>query len=90
MYVGSLVHLASKVVLKHKTFYAPNIIPWTLVDFLDNSNMCVCGNPVVNEVFYLMEFDLKTFFNVVVFDNYRNSSVEFECYFCSPVCLVAF
>ncbi|XP_063830015.1 leucine-rich repeat protein 1 [Ostrinia nubilalis] len=87
MYVGSLVHLASKVVLKHKLFYAPNIIPRTLVEFLDNANMCVCGNPVVNHIFCLMEFDLKTYFNVVVFDNYRNSSVEFECYFCSPVCL---
>ncbi|CAH0399347.1 unnamed protein product [Chilo suppressalis] len=87
IYVGSLAHLVSKVVLKHKIFYAPNLIPWTLVDFLDNSHMCVCGAPVVNDKTHLYkEFDLKSFFNVVVFDSCRNSSVCFECYFCSPKC----
>ncbi|XP_013183696.1 leucine-rich repeat protein 1 [Amyelois transitella] len=86
-YIGSLVNLASKNVLKNKMFYAPNIIPWTLVNFLDNANMCVCGSPVVNDMFHMdKEYELKDFFRVVVFDNNRNSSVDFECYFCSPKC----
>ncbi|KAM3965563.1 leucine-rich repeat protein 1 [Aphomia sociella] len=86
-YIGSLVNLSSKVVLRNKFGYAPNIIPWTLVDFLDNANMCVCGAPVVNDHFYLnKEFELKDYFRVVVFDNNRNSTVDFECYFCSPKC----
>ncbi|XP_047996065.1 leucine-rich repeat protein 1 isoform X2 [Leguminivora glycinivorella] len=86
-YVGSLVHLSSKVVLKHKMFYAPNIIPWTLVEFLDNANMCVCGMPVVNDMYFRnKEYELKDFFRVVVFDNNRSSTVAFECYYCSPRC----
>ncbi|XP_063383331.1 leucine-rich repeat protein 1 [Cydia fagiglandana] len=86
-YVGSLVHLASKVVLKHRMFYAPNIIPWTLVEFMDNANMCVCGMPVVNDMYFRnKEYELKDFFRVVVFDNNRASTVAFECYYCSPRC----
>ncbi|XP_053611872.1 leucine-rich repeat protein 1 [Plodia interpunctella] len=86
-YIGNLVHLSSKVVLKNKIFYAPNIIPWTLVQFLDNSNMCVCGTPVVNDMFYInKKYELKDFFRVVVFDNNLSSTVDFECYFCSPQC----
>ncbi|KAJ8714547.1 hypothetical protein PYW07_002772 [Mythimna separata] len=86
-YIGSLVDLASKVVLKHKLFYAPNIIPWTLVDFLDNANMCICGAPVVNNTFYMnKELQLNDYFRVVVFNNTKKSTVTFQCYFCSPKC----
>lgn len=85
-YIGSLLHLSSKVVLKQKILYGPNLIPWTLVEFLDNAKMCVCGTPVVNDMFHIKEFELKEFFRVVVFDNNRNSTVDFECYFCSPKC----
>lgn len=86
-YIGSLSHLASKIVLKHKLFYAPNLIPWTLVEFLDNANMCICGSPVVNDIFYRnKEYVLKDYFRVVVFDNNSTSTVAFECYYCSPKC----
>ncbi|XP_030020103.2 LOW QUALITY PROTEIN: leucine-rich repeat protein 1 [Manduca sexta] len=86
-YIGSLVHIAGKIVLKNKLYYASNIIPWTLVDFLDNANMCVCGAPVVSDLFYVKkEFELKDYFRTVVFNNNWNSVVNFECYFCSPKC----
>lgn len=86
-YVGSLLHLASKVVLKNNIFYAPNNIPWTLVDFLDNANMCVCGAPVVNDSIYInKEIELKDYFRTVVFNNSCSSVVNFECYYCSPKC----
>ncbi|KAI8434224.1 hypothetical protein MSG28_012329 [Choristoneura fumiferana] len=86
-YIGSLSHLASKIVLKYKLFYAPNVIPWTLVEFLDNANMCICGSPVVNDMFYRnKEYVLKDYFRVVVFDNNRTRTVAFECYYCSPKC----
>lgn len=87
-YVGNLVNLSSKIVLKCNIFYAPNIIPRTLVEFLDNANMCICGAPVVNEMYYVRkEFELRELFRSVVFDNNRNSSVEFDCHFCSYKCL---
>ncbi|XP_011554086.3 leucine-rich repeat protein soc-2 homolog [Plutella xylostella] len=86
-YVNSLVHVSSKVVLKNKLYYAPNIIPWTLVEFLDNANMCVCGAPVVNDILSIRKsFELKDYFRMVVFDNNRNSTVSFECYLCSQKC----
>ncbi|XP_047028995.1 leucine-rich repeat protein 1 [Helicoverpa zea] len=86
-YIGSLVDLASKAVLRNKIYYAPNIIPWTLVEFLDNANMCICGAPVVNNLFYMnKEFQLKDYFRVVVFNSNRKSTVTFQCYFCSPKC----
>lgn len=86
-YIGDLAHLSTKVVLKCKIFYAPNIIPWTLVEFLDNANMCVCGSPVVNDQISLVKkFELKDYFRTVVFDNNRTSIVGFECYYCSPKC----
>lgn len=87
-YVGSLVHLSAKIILKHKIHYASNIIPWTLVEFLDNANMCVCGAPVVNYTHSInKEYDLKDYFRTVVFNN-NLSVVEFECYFCSPKCFL--
>ncbi|CAD0202203.1 unnamed protein product [Chrysodeixis includens] len=87
-YIGSLVDITSKVVLKNKFYYAPNIIPWTLVEFLDNANMCVCGAPVVNNRFYMnKEFQLRDYFHVVVFNSNRKNTVTFQCYFCSHKCL---
>ncbi|XP_059055652.1 leucine-rich repeat protein 1 isoform X2 [Achroia grisella] len=82
-YISSLLHLSSEVVLRNKFYYAPNLIPLTLVQFLDDANMCVCGAPVVNDKLYInKKFELKDFFRIVVFDNNRNSAVDFECYFC--------
>ncbi|KAI5643862.1 leucine rich repeat domain-containing protein [Phthorimaea operculella] len=67
--VGNLVHLAAKVVLKNKFYYAPNIIPKTLVEFLDNANMCICGAPVMNDIFSKqLLFDPKDFFRSVIAD----------------------
>ncbi|XP_013169932.1 PREDICTED: leucine-rich repeat protein 1-like isoform X1 [Papilio xuthus] len=88
LYIYSLTNLASKAVLKNKLFYAPNIIPWTLAEFLDNAKMCVCGNPVVNNEYIIREFDPKDYFRVVVFD--YNRSVKFECYFCSSKCYIKY
>ncbi|XP_045775338.1 leucine-rich repeat protein 1 isoform X2 [Maniola jurtina] len=91
-YINSLVHIAAKTVLKHKFFYAPNIIPKTLVEFLDNSNMCVCGKPVLNDKYYIIkQFDLKDFSisRHVIFNFFnKNSSVGIECFFCSPKCFM--
>lgn len=82
--------MTAKVVLKYKIYYGPNIIPWTLVELLDNASMCVCGAPVLNDKFYVIkEFELKDYFQAVVNDN-RNSCVNFECYICSPKCLSYF
>lgn len=86
-YINSLVHIAAKVVLNNKFFYAPNLIPWTLVEFLDNANMCVCGKPVLNDSYFVIkEFELKDLYRVVVFNNSHSCAVGFECYFCSPKC----
>lgn len=97
VYVSNLVHIASKVVLKNKLYYAPHLIPWTLIEFLDNAHTCVCGAPVVNDILHVDKaFDLKEFFRVVVFDSVTSpglasssSKVNFECYFCSPRCFSA-
>lgn len=83
--LGNLVNIASKVVLKHKLFYSPSTIPQTLVEFLDNANMCICGTPVVDTVFVKKDYDLKEYFRTVVCDTH-SSRVDFECYFCSPAC----
>lgn len=86
-YIGSLVDMASKVVLKEKFLYAPNIIPLTLVEFLDNANLCVCGKPVVNNGFYMKkDIELKEYFSVAVFNSNASSTVPVQCYFCSPRC----
>ncbi|KAJ0175149.1 hypothetical protein K1T71_009290 [Dendrolimus kikuchii] len=90
-YINNLVHMAAKLLLKNKVYYAPNIIPWTLVELLDNANMCICGAPVLNDKFYIhKEFELKDYFRAVAFNNNRSSSVNFECYVCSPKCLSYF
>ncbi|XP_049871659.1 leucine-rich repeat protein 1 [Pectinophora gossypiella] len=87
LYVRGLVQLAAKVVLKHKIYYAPNIIPRTLVHFLDEANMCICGAPVVNDLFYInKQFEMKDFFRTTVINNNRTRMVNFEIYFCSPKC----
>ncbi|XP_069360182.1 leucine-rich repeat protein 1 [Maniola hyperantus] len=91
-YINSLVHIAAKTVLKHKLFYAPNIIPKTLVELLDNSNMCVCGKPVLNDKYYIIkQYNLKDFSlsRHLVFNFFnKNSSVGIECFFCSPKCFI--
>ncbi|XP_026493268.1 leucine-rich repeat protein 1 [Vanessa tameamea] len=88
-YVNSLVHIASKVVLNKKLFYAPNIIPRTLVELLDNANICVCGKSVLNHSYFIIkEFQLKDLYRVVVFNNNHSCAVGFECYFCSPKCFM--
>lgn len=92
IYINSLVHIAAKVVLKHKFFYAPNIIPKTLVEFLDNFNMCICGKPVFSENYYIIkQFDLKysSLSRDVTFNFNTNLSVGVECFYCSPKCFVS-
>lgn len=85
--IGNLKDMAARVVLKHKFFYAPNIIPRTLVEFLDDANMCICGAPAVNNNYYVYkEFELKDFFRVVVFNSNRKSTMTIQCYFCSGRC----
>ncbi|CAH2242414.1 jg7693 [Pararge aegeria aegeria] len=92
IYINSLVHIAAKTVLKHKFFYAPNIIPKTLVELLDNSNMCVCGQAVLNDKYYVIKpFELIGFsISRHIVSNFVNkgSSVSVECFFCSPKCFV--
>uniref|UniRef100_A0A2H1VLW0 SFRICE_005013 n=1 Tax=Spodoptera frugiperda TaxID=7108 RepID=A0A2H1VLW0_SPOFR len=88
MYVNSLVDLAARVVVKQKISYAPNTIPWTLVEYLDDANSCVCGEPVMNKKHYsYKEFQLKDYFHVVVSDKSRKGTVSFLCYYCSPKCV---
>lgn len=88
-YVNSLLHISAKVVLNNKFFYASNIIPWTLVDFLDNANMCICGKPVLNDSYFVIkEYQLKDLYRVVVFNNNNTCAIGFECFFCSPKCFI--
>lgn len=88
MYVNSLVDLAARIVVKQKISYAPNTIPWTLVEYLDDANSCVCGEPVMNKEHYsYKEFQLKDYFHVVVSDKSRKGTVSFLCYYCSPKCV---
>lgn len=83
----SLVECASKVIIKQKIYYAPNIIPWTLVELLDNANACMCGMPVLNNNLCVnIKFLLTDYFSVVVLSDSRNT-VTVQCYFCSQMCL---
>lgn len=87
--VNSLLDLAARVVLKNNIYYAPNIIPWTLVETLDNANLCVCSRPVLNNVFIIKQFQSRDCFRMVtVLNNNVNSAINFECYFCSSKCLL--
>ncbi|XP_023944674.2 leucine-rich repeat protein 1 [Bicyclus anynana] len=86
----SLVHIAAKIVLKYKLFYAPNIIPKTLVDLLDNCDMCVCGKPVLNDknnIIKKMEYN-NTFSRRITF-NLLHYLLSIQCFFCSPKCLTS-
>lgn len=86
-YIGNLVHIAAKVILKNKIPYRPGMLPITLIGILDNANVCVCGAPVMNDQFYVnRQFPLKDFYNTIVFDNSRQITVTFKCFFCSPKC----
>lgn len=80
----NLVNIASKVVLKYKLFYDRKTIPWTLVEFLDNANVCICGMPVLNTDLIKIPFELKDYFNMIISN--VSTTVYFECYFCSPFC----
>lgn len=85
---SKLVHLASEAVLKNKIFYAPNIIPYTLVVFLDNVNVCVCGRLAIDEKLYLKKLNNMKNYKVVVFDDINtNNIVGFDCYYCSVACM---
>lgn len=81
----NLVNIASKVVLKHKLFYDRKTIPWTLVEFLDNADVCICGMPVVNTDFVKIQIELKEYFNMII-SNACSTTVYFDCYLCSPAC----
>lgn len=83
--VGSLVNIASKAVLKHKLLYAPNIIPWTLVEFLDNANICICGTPVLSLMSVQGRFDLKDYTRILISDT--QTKINFNCHFCSYACI---
>ncbi|XP_052742625.1 leucine-rich repeat protein 1 isoform X3 [Bicyclus anynana] len=83
-FYNSLVHIAAKAVLENKLSYAPNILPKTLVELLDNSNICICGKPVLDDKCLIK----KTRFN-------EFSSISFilvkdfftvQCFICSPKC----
>lgn len=83
-----LLHLASEIVLKKKFYYAPNIIPYTVVEFLDNVNVCVCGKLAVDDGLYLYRLYNMEHYKVVIFDdNNQNNIVGFDCYFCSLKCM---
>ncbi|XP_047505768.1 leucine-rich repeat protein 1 isoform X1 [Pieris napi] len=86
--VGRLLDIAAKVVLRNNMYYAPNVIPFTLVETLDGANTCVCGKPVLNNVFLIKQFDSRDCFSTVtVINNNVNSAINFQCYFCSSKCL---
>lgn len=85
---GTLVHLASEVALKQKIYYGPNIIPYTLVEFLDNVNVCMCGKLAVDEKLYFKKLYNMEDYKVVIFDdNNTNNVVGFDCYYCSVACM---
>ncbi|CAH0687807.1 unnamed protein product [Spodoptera exigua] len=87
MFVASLVDLAARVVIKQKIPYTSDIIPWTLVEYLDDANTCICGEPVLSKDHYsYREFQLKDYSRVVVSNNNRKNTVSFLCYYCSPKC----
>ncbi|KAF9422465.1 hypothetical protein HW555_001863 [Spodoptera exigua] len=87
MFVASLVDLAARVVIKQKMPYTSDIIPWTLVEYLDDANTCICGEPVLSKDHYsYREFQLKDYSRVVVSNNNRKNTVSFLCYYCSPKC----
>ncbi|CAG4935579.1 unnamed protein product [Colias eurytheme] len=89
--ISSLVHISAKIVLRNNIFYAPHIIPRTLVETLDNANVCICGRPVLNNVYLIKQFDFKDCFKLVtLLNNNVNSAIDFECYFCSPKCLLKY
>ncbi|CAK1542239.1 unnamed protein product [Leptosia nina] len=89
--IGSLLHIAAKVVLKYNIYYAPNIIPRTLTETLDNANLCVCGRPVLNNIFIIKQFDCRDCFRSATITNDNvNHALDFECYFCSSKCLMKY
>ncbi|VVD02400.1 unnamed protein product [Leptidea sinapis] len=87
--VGSLVHISAKVILKHNMFYTRKTIPWTLVDMLDNAKMCICGRPVLNDIYLYKRINFADKFKgTSLIKNSFTSEINFECYFCSPKCLL--
>lgn len=69
-------------------YYAANIIPYTLVEFLDDVNVCICGKLAIYDKFYLNKLYNMEDYKVVIFDdNNTNNIVGFDCYYCSVACM---
>lgn len=84
---SKLVHLASEAILRNNIYYAPNIIPNTLVLFLDNVNVCVCGRLAIDDKLYLKKLHSMDYKVVIFDDNNTNNIVGFDCYYCSVACM---
>lgn len=83
--MDSLVGLCSSIVVRHKITYAKNLIPYTLVDYLDNSYYCICGKPTFNSSNYFRtNLTLASFCESITSNG--DNRVSFECYLCSFQC----
>ncbi|XP_069702522.1 leucine-rich repeat protein 1-like isoform X1 [Periplaneta americana] len=85
--VPSLMECAARTVVKNRLFYSPELVPRSLVLYLDHAHYCVCGSACF-ETFArkYVPLQLKNIANTVILSQEGNTIVPGNAYFCSYKC----
>lgn len=68
-------------------YYDAGIIPYTLVNYIDKAQYCMCGVPCYNT--FLRQFlpmNVSTITQSIKFSGSAGNDILFDCYFCSIRC----
>ncbi|PNF40776.1 Leucine-rich repeat protein 1 [Cryptotermes secundus] len=86
--VPSLVECAARKVINCRIFYSPEIIPRTLVFYLDNAHYCVCGSACF-EMFMrkYVQLQLNHIANTVTLSQDVDTVVPTDAFYCSHKCV---
>jgi hypothetical protein len=84
------IHKTSCMILYFcfRLFYSPEIIPRSLVFYLDNAHFCVCGSPCF-EVFVkrYVPLQLNLISNTLTLSENVDTTVPTETFYCSYNCI---
>lgn len=84
--VCTLKEYAGRKVLFSELLYSAEIVPYTIVNYLDNAHYCVCGNACFNVFIRLPNM---LFLSTVAYSLYSSNGISYvpiDCYYCSLKC----
>ncbi|XP_034935086.1 leucine-rich repeat protein 1-like isoform X2 [Chelonus insularis] len=85
--ISTLREFAARVVINNRFFYDASIIPYTLIEYLDNAQFCICGNACLNTCIYkIILADLRCNACNITSTPIITSTVPFFCTCCSISC----